>query len=279
MKKIICIVLIILLATMVVSCSSNKQVEHEENIANMPNPIKEYSSLDDINGIADVYIVIPSSIPATNIKYTTISDEAAQVMFMLDNHKWTVRGSRNVTDDLSGIHNESNVFEPGQDTAVYLNDYLIDRIFTEGIQYTIVVQEEQGYDPASYSDLFFKFEDSLKKASDPYGIAGYYQDSTSQRASMEVSKYEDTYEIIVHWPSSNSEETQWYMIGELESNKITYAGEDISTWVFDSEGNGEIIKSTASNNLGYFEIKERKLYWTGAAQEQCKECVFEKVEF
>lgn len=281
MKKLLSVLLIVLLATMAVSCSTDKKQEEEksEEVVGMPNPIKEYDSLDKINEIAGVHIVIPSSISVTDIKYTTISDEAAQVIFTLDGHKWTVRGSKNVDEDLSGIHNENNVFVPGQDSAVYLPDSLIDRFFIEGMQYTIVISESSGYDTETFSDYTLKFEDAIKKASDPDGIAGNYQDASSQRATMEISKYEDTYEITVHWASSASEETQWSMLGKLEKDKITYAGEDISTWAFDENGDGEITKSTASNNLGYFEIKDGKLYWTGAAQDQCKECIFEKLDY
>ena len=281
MKKVLSVLMILLLATMVVSCSTNKQQEEEksEGIVGMPNPIKEYDSLDKINEIAGVHIVIPSSIPVTDIKYTTISDEAAQVQFMLDGYKWCVRGSKNVDEDLSGIHNENNVFIPGQDGAVYLPDSLIDRFFTEGIQYTIVISESAGYDTVAFSDYTLQFEDVIKKASDPDGIAGDYQDATSQRASMEITKYEGVYDITVRWPSSANEETHWYMSGKLDGKRITYAGENIATYVYDENGSEECTNSTAINNLGYFEIKDGKLYWTGAGQEECKACVFEKVAY
>ena len=281
MKKLLSVLLIVLLATMAVSCSTDKKQEEEksEEVVGMPNPIKEYDSLDKINEITGVHIVIPSSIPVTDVKYTTINDEAAQVIFTLDDHKWTLRGSKNVNEDLSGIHDENNVFEPGQDGAVYLNDYLIDRLFVEGIQYSIVVSEAAGYDTMAFSDYTFEMERALEKASDSDGIAGDYQDATSQRATMEITKYEGVYDITVRWPSSATEETQWYMSGKLEKDKITYAGEDISTWVFDENGSEECTSSTASNNLGYFEIKDGKLYWTGAAQDECKACVFEKMPF
>ncbi len=280
MKKLLSVLLIVLLATMAVSCSTDKkQEEKSEEVVGMPNPIKEYDSLDKINEIAGVHIVIPSSIPATDIKYTTISDEAAQVIFTLDGHKWTVRGSKNVDEDLSGIHNEKNVFVPGQDSAVYLPDYLIDRFFTEGMQYTIVISESSGYDTETFSDYTLKFEDAIKKASDPDGIAGNYQDATSQRATMEITKYEGVYDITVRWPSSANEETHWYISGKLDGKKITYGGENIATYVYDENGSEECIDSTAINNLGYFEIKDGKLYWTGAGQDQCKECVFEKMDY
>ena len=49
--------------------------------------------------------------------------------------------------------------------------------------------------------------------------------------------------------------------------------------IYDAEGNETSADVTASNNLGWFEIRDGLLYWTGAAQEECRSCVFEKLVY
>lgn len=283
MKKILFILLTVLISLSFASCSnkqeeSNEKVE-EEGLIGMPNPMKECSSLDEINKIAGTHIVIPSSINASNLKYFTINNDLAEVRFTLDNLEWTIRGSKNVDMDISGIADENNVFESGQDGVVYLNDYYIDRIFVDDFQYTTVVKNQNNYDVETFSNHVFNIDKSLRAASDINGIAGMYQDSTSQRASLEILKFGDLYDLTVTWPSSASEVTYYYISGNYEKNKITYGGEQIVTYQYDENGEETPIDSTATNNLGYFEIKDGKLYWTGAAQDQCKTCVFEKIEY
>ena len=181
MKKLLSILFILLLGLSICSCSTGvKQEEKKEDeiISGMPNPIISYDSLEEINSKAKTHIVIPSSIPATDFRYTTINDETAQVNFVLDEHKWTVRGSKITNQDISGIHDENNIFNEGEDTCIYLPDYFIDRIFTEGIQYSIVMDEANGYDVEKYSNYVFEMENALKRASDPNGIAGVYADTT-----------------------------------------------------------------------------------------------------
>ena len=276
MKKIISLLMVLLLGSLMVSCSSSK---NDSPSAGMPNPIIEYKTIDDINKKAGTYLVIPSSFAVTDVRYSTINDEISQIDFKMDDHEWTVRGSKTVDQDISGIHNEDNIFTPGSDFGAYLPEFFLDRFFTEGIQYTFVLSGADGYDTAKFSEYAMEISDAIKKASDPKGIAGNYQDLTSQRASMEILKLDDIYDITVRWASSATEETQWYMSGTLDGNKITYGGENITVYEYDENGSETCTDATATNNLGYFEIKDNKLYWTGAAQDQCKECIFEKIGY
>lgn len=110
-------------------------------------------------------------------------------------------------------------------------------------------------------------------------FAGEYMDSVSQRATMTITKNDEGYEIIVRWANSASEETVWEMSPVVfEDDKLNYKGENITMYKYDDDGKELIVDgATAANNVGYFEIKEGKLYWTGAAQDICKSCIFEKI--
>lgn len=286
MKKI---TFVLLLGLLLVSCTSKsneiqkqnqeEQIQEEISEIGMPNPMHEYNTVSDINGIVGTHVVIPSSLPVSNAKYFTINEEIAEVIFSLDGHEWRLRGSKILDQDISGIHDSNNQFVQGEDFSVYLNDYYIDRLFTENYQYTIVMKEPNGFSEETYSNYVFQIEKVLKQASDPNGIAGNYADSTSQRASMEITKFDGLYDISISWPSSASEVTYFYISGTYDKGKITYGGEQIVVNQYDANGEEINVDSTATNNLGYFEIKDGKLYWTGASQEQCKECVFEKLPF
>lgn len=281
MKKLIYLLLVLLLGICVCSCSSNsKQIEEptDEPSIGMPNPIKQYDSIEDINKKTGVNMIIPPSVPATDVVYSTINDEIAQIDFKLDNHDWTIRGSKIVDQDISGIHDENNQFTSGEDFGLYLNDYYIDRFFKEGFQFTIVLNTGgEYYDESLFSGYAFDLETALKNASDPNHIAGSYVDSVSQRATMNILKFDDLYDITVIWPDSASKETQWYISASLKDGKLVYGGEQIMIYEFDENGNEEFIDSKESNYAGYFEIKDEKIYWTGAEQDQCKECIFEKM--
>ena len=65
----------------------------------------------------------------------------------------------------------------------------------------------------------------------------------------------------------SKEEMTWF--DTSEDKKITYKGEDIAVYVYDENGDCEVVSGTPTtiNNVGYFEIKDEKLYWTGEAEE------------
>lgn len=278
MKKIICLVLALLMMISLASCAKKEEVQKEEENIGIANPIKEYDSLDKINEITKCHIVIPASFGVSDAVYSTINDEAAQVTFTYMNHKWTIRGSHDTNNNLSGIQDINENFTPGEDFGVYLNDYYVDIMFTEGQQYSIVMETPEINDEEMFSDTTFEIRKVIKNACDPNGIAGSYMDSTSQRATMEISKYDDQYEITVDWANDASSYKEWVMAATLEDGLLKYEGEDIYNWVTDANGDMEMTDYTTSNNVGKFEVKDGKLYWTGAAEESCRTCVFEKVQ-
>lgn len=282
MKKITFVLLTLLLGLSLASCSSQtkdtqEQEQNESVDIGMPNPMHEYDTIDKINSIVGTHVIIPSALPVSEVKYFAINEDIAEVIFTLDGHEWRVRGSKILDQDISGIQNIE--FNEGENICIYLNDYYIDRLFTENYQYTIVMKEPNAYSEETYSDYVFQIEKALQQASDPNGIAGSYADSTSQRATLDVMKFGEFYDLTVTWPSSASEVTYFYISGTYKDGKITYGGEQIVVNQYKENGEEENVDSTATNNLGFFEIKDGKLYWTGASQDQCKKCVFEKLPF
>ena len=80
MKKIVSLFMVLLLGMTMVSCSKKQE---QQNVG-MPNPIKEYEKLEDINGKAGTHLVIPSSFAVSEVRYSTINDETSQIDFKME---------------------------------------------------------------------------------------------------------------------------------------------------------------------------------------------------
>lgn len=109
-------------------------------------------------------------------------------------------------------------------------------------------------------------------------LVGEYLDDYSQRAMLNAEKDEkadDTLVITVSWGSSATETTKWTMHAVLSSDgtKLSYTDGVCKDCVFD--GSGNVNETTVDDKMeGYFEVKDGKLYWTGASDDNCKDCVF-----
>ena len=280
MKKILNVLLILLLCISVAACNSNNAPEEETSgNASMANPMVSYDSLDDINKITGVQIVSPAIMGKTNEKFFVIADKIAQYDFELNGSKFTVRGALEIKEDISGIHDESNVFNSGDDFTCYTNDFYLERFFDVDKQYTIVLTDPGDVTDEQFSNICSEFESIMKWHRDDPAV-GDYQDSISERATATVERFGDTYNIVVDWSTSANELTCWYMYDAvLNDGKLEYKEEQMYHNVYDE--NGETISSDEKVNTtpGYFTIEDNKLYWTKASEEYLQECVFEKIVY
>lgn len=149
-------------------------------------------------------------------------------------------------------------------------------------------KEDAITDSQSFAEGLLPYND------DPDGLSGDYKDSVSKKASLSLS-YDNTreiYGIVVEWPKSETVNDVWVMTGYMnDSDQIVY--EDcIYVTIDDSKADQEDSTESASDETfsyatggetlnyesgeGYITVKDGKLYWDGAADEDCKECVFEK---
>lgn len=281
MKKLLTILLVFVVCITLTACNSKEEVK-PENIG-MPNPVVEYNSLAEIIDITGVNLIRPGVMGIANERFSIIDDEIAQYDFELNGNSWTIRGAKNVVDDISGIHDEHNIFISGQDHTLYTNDFYLERFFDGDTQYSIVVKNpitkdgEEVVSEETFMNCCMEIESILKQHSDD-PLVGEYADITSKRAMLIVERTGDIYHLYVEWASSANEVTIWMMEAKHEEDKLTYAGEIISHYTYDADGN-ETKEETASNNLGYFEICDGQLHWTGAGQEECRNCIFEKMVY
>lgn len=271
MKKTILTIALITSMLLICGCS---QKQNTEEISGMPNPMVEYDSLDKINEIAETNIVAPGVMGKTNEKYFVISDKLAHYTFELNGQKWTIRGAKEINEDISGIHDQNNIFESKQNATIYLENCYIERFFVDDTQYVIILDNPNGFDEEAFSNICYELENNIKGMFD---ITGEYQDEYSQRATMSVTEDNGTYYFTVYWSNSSNETIVYSMEGTREDEDIKYEGENIAVYTYDDEGNEMVADGTASNNIGWFEIVDGKLAWTGASKEENKNCVFVKV--
>ena len=188
-------------------------------------------------------------------------------------------------EDISGMHDERNVFTPNEDYGLYANEFFLDRFFDGDRQYTIVVKDpisadgEILLDEETFSNCCMEMKSIMKQHMDD-SLVGDYQNITDERMTLYVEKQGDKYIMSVNLNASDREFKCWTMVDAVkDSDRLTYKGEEIGEYTYDEDWNETSSNVTAANNVGYFEIKGDKLYWTGAAQEECRGYVFEKIVY
>lgn len=303
MKKIIAMVFITAVIAAFCGCSREtdsaafvEEAPTAENIgaktepagsgsAGVPNPIVEYSSLEEINKAAGVNLMKPAVMGVSKERFSVIDGKIAQYVCDINGREWTFRGACVTDEDISGIFDERNVFVPREDYGVYANEFCLDRFFDGDRQYTIVVKDpvsadgEILLDGEAFSNCCMEMRSIQQQhMNDP--LVGDYQNTADEKMALYVERRGDEYVMSVNLNVSDSEFKCWTMHGAVrDGDRLTYRGEEIGRYTYDAEGNETSSDVTAANNLGYFEIKDSRLYWTGAAEEECRTSVFEKIVY
>lgn len=272
MRKIIAILLVLLAVTPLFGCQSKQ----EENGANLPNPVQEYKSLDEINNESQIVIVSAPVAGKGNEKFYVINNEnkVSEYWFDVNGLTYTLRASKQTDSDISGLYYEGNTFEENADSIFMNSEYKMARFFTSQGQYVLAVNDAGALNENTFRDIACE----IANVNGATLYDGYYADKVSQRAMMTIINNGGINEIEVKWSSGATNTTVWTMNAKVKDGKLEYSGENIDTYTYYENGEAT-IDSTASNNLGYFEIVDGCLAWTGAAQEQCQTCIFEKIPY
>lgn len=108
-------------------------------------------------------------------------------------------------------------------------------------------------------------------------LAGSYEDSVSKRAVLTATALENGLSLLIHWGNSASETVSWTMdVTYMEDGTLGYTNCTRKTLTMNNDGH-ETEKIEYENGEGYFTVADGTLVWNGAADENCKECVFEKI--
>lgn len=283
MKKLLIILTAFILCLQSAVCFAEE--EKAVQPVGMPNPVVEYGSLEEINAIAGVALMRPAVMGVTNERYTVISNTVAQYVCEINGLEWTFRAACVTDKDISGMHHEYNEFIPDQDSGITTNEFYLERFFDGNRQYTIVVKDpisqdgEIFLDQDLFSDICMELE-SIQKLHLDDPLVGNYQDTADQTVTACIERRGDVYFIGINRAASDLEVDCWNIYDAvMEDGRLSYQGEEICRYAFDAEGNEISNEVTVLNHLGCFEIRDGLLYWTGAAREECRAWIFEKIVY
>ena len=295
MKKLMAILVAALMLCSFAACGSTNNeettteaTESTSESTQVTNPITEYTSIDEVNTLLGSHLTTPGVMGVTDATYTIIDSgdyKIGEYKFTLNGNECSERFSDNCANDISGYYTAEgkSAFASTalSEETVTDGDVMLARWGTTDGQY---VFQAKGMTEEQFNNLVDTFKDASlgdnsdsAKAETYASMEGSYQDSTSQRATMEVDAEEDKAEITVHWSSGATEYTTWTMtVTQGEDGLLNYT--DCVKKTVTNEGDKESETTEYENGTGYFELSEDgRLYWTGASETDCASCVFERV--
>ena len=293
MKRMLALALAAMMVLCLCACGEKpaQQPETEEPmIDGMPNPMVEYGSLDEINDLVGSRLVHPAVMGVSDEKFFVIDCgdfQLADYRFTVNGVEYTFR-SAPVTQDISGYYvGEGTAFADGAHDGIEYAEAdgaQLARWFTIDGQYVLSAKN------MADADTFALVAEELCAMTLPgmseteyetyyAGLAGQYYDSYSQRAVMTVeADGADGVKIIVDWSSSASENTEWTMTARLTEDGLLSYNDCACSNIVTAEDGTQTVEIVNTDGEGWFTFDGDKLCWTGAADENCVNCVFEKAQ-
>ena len=253
-------------------------------LAGIANPMVAADSLEALNEKMGCNMVKPAVMGVTDEAFYVISDAMAEYRFTVGGYDYTLR-CQGTMDDICGIYGDNGtLFEGKTEEELYAegSGYKAKRWFTTDGQYVLTINDNG----AMSEEQFLSIADEIEEGTRPeiimdsegvfYEINGDFQDTYSGRAMAEVVSADDSAEITVRWGDSASVTYVWNMTVTFDDGQFVYS--DCTETKETAEEDGTISEELISGNeSGYFTYKEGMLFWDGAADENCKNCVFEKM--
>ena len=97
----------------------------------------EYETIEDMNNAAGTNIVSAAIAGKSDETFGIISKNIAQYTFNANGNEWCVRASKDVDNDISGLHYDSIGFEKDMTSTYYTDEVYAFRFFHNGVQYVI----------------------------------------------------------------------------------------------------------------------------------------------
>ena len=293
MKRMLALALAAMMVLCLCACGEQpaQQPETEEpTTGGMPNPMTEYASLDEINNIVGSKLVHPAVMGVSDEKFFVIDCTD----YKLADYRFTVGGVEYmfrcapVTQDISGYYvGESTAFADGANDGIEYAEAdgaQLARWFTIDGQYILAAKDMADADTFALvaEELCTMTLPGMSEAEyEAYyaDLAGQYYDSYSRRATMTVeADGTNGVKLTVDWSSSASELTEWTMTARLyEDGLLSYNDCACSNITTAADGT-ETVNIVSTDGAGWFTFDGDKLCWTGAADENCVNCVFEKAQ-
>ena len=282
MKKIIALCLLLVFALGAAA----------ETTIGLPNPVTEYASLDEINEIVGSNLTHMPVMGVTDERFTTVETEEyiiAQYEFSVNGLAYTMRCAAVANEDISGVYLDGKPAfgeYSGDETEYAFGEGMkLSRWFDLSGQYVLCVSDaENVMDEETFKLITQEARDitcvamSEAELESYYAVlAGDYEDSFSQRAHLSVTANgAEGAAIEVYWADSASAGYEWKMTVKLAEDGLLYYTDCACVYAQYDEQGAASTETVYENGEGFFSFSEGKLFWNGAAEENCQDCVFEK---
>ncbi len=155
MKKAFIVLLLVCLA--LVGCSK------KDNNANAKWDCVEYQSIEDMNEAAGTNIVSASVAGKSDEWFGVISKSIAQYKFTVNGEEWCIRASKDVDNDISGLHYDNIGFEKDTTATYYIVDEVYAfRFFNNGVQYVISLDvKDKDISTSHFDDVCNDFKTNI----------------------------------------------------------------------------------------------------------------------
>lgn len=258
-------------------------------VIGMANPWVELESVEALSMAAGIEMRLPGVMGITDVHARLLETEdakLAELQFIVNGMKYVLRASaERLNEDISGVYLDGGetAFAARQDkddAIVITADMKLARWYNVNGQYVLMIHDDGQMD----EETFTAIADEMRQLTTPEesGPAesgtireGDYYDMTSQRACMSMRALgADRYAIEVDWADSAFVLYVWTMTGTVtEDGRIEYH-DCVKKQITTNED--DTVTEREANLIpdGWFEASSGVIYWTGAAEEQCRNCAF-----
>ena len=245
-------------------------------------------SLEEINRICATSLIRPRGADVSRETYSVIDRgdcDIAQYCFTMMGSEWVFRSAASALEDISGVYiGAESAFSSGAEeglSCVFTGEVKIARWFNSQGQFTLSVTDGGVME----EEAFRVFAQELADGTDPdmtdrekaayyRSLCGEYFDVASGRAMAEAVYEGGELRVTVYWADSAFACKVWEMTVRAEDGGVLYYG-DMRCTLEEIGEDGDTVRTVLSENgEGWFTEYEGALYWDGAAEENCAECVF-----
>lgn len=249
MRKLLLVLFV--LCIMLSGCAK----QEESGNANATWDAVEYKTIEEMNEAAGTNIVSAAVAGKTDESFIVISKKVAQYKFTCNDENWCIRASKDVDNDISGLHYDNITFEKDVEATYYNDEVYAHRFFNKDVQYVISLDVE-GKDIATshFDEVSSEFKTNIT------GIKSGYENEIVEDGDTVI------YRIIMY--NDNETTTTMETIYKFEGDKMVSI---ISNTIFDNEQaaknyydtliengkeditlDGKIITSSMNDNLDFY---------------------------
>ena len=213
MKKLLLVLFV--LCIMLSGCAK----QEENGNTNATWDAVEYQTIEEMNEVAGTNIVSASVSSKLNEKFIVICKSIAQYTFTCNDENWCIRASKNVDDDISGLHYDNIGFEKDVEGIYYNDDVYVHRFFNNDTQYVISLDVKDKDIAMSHFD-----EISAELKTSITGIKSGYENEIVEDDNTV------TYRIVMY--NDDGTTTTMETVYEFENDKMVSI---TSNTIFDNE--------------------------------------------